>query len=171
VLDDVNQCDSPPARVRLQPVDIEKDAAALHALNKVSFKASPDYQPYSLSAFNEEHLHAHDFDPELSYLAESAGRPVGFLLARRWQDKHVGFIDLLGVHPDHRTRGLATTMLQSAFACFAAAGLREAELGVASDNPNALRLYKRSGMTERSRYDTYERAVDRPPSCRSREVS
>jgi ribosomal protein S18 acetylase RimI-like enzyme len=48
-------------------------------------------------------------------------------------------------------------MLQSAFERFAAAGLREAQLGVASDNPNALRLYERCGMTKRFRYDTYQR--------------
>ena len=53
-------------------------------------------------------------------------------------------------------------MLETAFAGFAAAGLREAQLGVASDNPDALRLYERQGMAKRFRYDTYERAVVDP---------
>jgi ribosomal protein S18 acetylase RimI-like enzyme len=48
-------------------------------------------------------------------------------------------------------------MLQSAFAAFAEAGLREVRLGVASYNPGALRLYERLGMTERFRFDVYER--------------
>jgi ribosomal protein S18 acetylase RimI-like enzyme len=92
-------------------------------------------------------------------VAESDGRLAGFLLARRWREENAGFIDLLGVHPEHRTRGLATAMLQTAFARFAAAGLRQAELGVASDNANALRLYERCGMTKRFRFDTYQRAA------------
>ena len=164
MLDDIEERGSPPAGISLRPVDIDEDAAALHALNDVSFKASPDYQPYSFGGFYEEHLRAHDLDRELSYVAERDGQPIGFLLARRWRQQNVGFIDLLGVHPDHRTQGLGTAMLQTAFARFAAAGLREAQLGVASDNPNALRLYERCAMTKRFRYDTYERAVVDPPN-------
>ena len=158
-LDDVHKGWSPPDGVTLRPVDVDQDAPALHALNEDSFKASADHRPYSLTAFCEEHLRPHDFDPELSHMVESDGRPVGFLLARRRRQENAGFIDLLGVHPEHRTRGLATAMLQIAFARFAAAELRQAELGVASDNPNALRLYERCGMTKRFRYDTYQRAA------------
>lgn len=152
---------SPPDRVTLRPVDVDQDAPALHALNERSFDASADYRPYSFTASYEEHLRPHDFDPELSQVAESDGRPVGFLLARRRRQENTGFIDLLGVHPEHRTRGLATAMLQDAFVRFAAAGLRQVELGVASDNANALRLYERCGMTKRFRYDTYQRAAGR----------
>jgi ribosomal protein S18 acetylase RimI-like enzyme len=163
-LDGVEEGAAPPAGVSIRPVDIAQDAAALHALNEVSFKASPDYQPYSFDAFYREHLRAHDLDPELSLVAERGDQSVGFLLSRRWPGRHAGFIDLLGVHPDHRGRGLATATLRTAFARFAAAGLREAQLGVASGNPSALRLYERQGMSKRFRYDTYERAVFDPGS-------
>jgi mycothiol synthase len=158
-LDDVHKDASPPDGVTLRPVQVDQDAPALHTLNEVSFKASADYRPHSFTAFYDEHLRPHDFDRELSHVAEADGRPVGFLLARRRRQENAGFIDLLGVHPEHRTRGLATAMLQDAFARFAAAGLRQVELGVASDNPNALRLYERCGMTKRFRYDTYEHAA------------
>jgi hypothetical protein len=47
-----------------------------------------------------------------------------------------------------------------AFAAFNAAGLAGAHLGVASDNPSALRLYERAGMTQRFRVDVLERAAD-----------
>jgi mycothiol synthase len=154
-LGDIRERGSVPDDVTIRPVDVDQDAPTLHALNEVSFKASIDYRPYSFTGFHEEHLRPHDFDPELSQVAESDGRPVGFLLARRRREEDAGFIDLLGVHPEHRTRGLATAMLQAAFACFAAAGLRQVELGVASDNSNALRIYERCGMTKRFRFDTY----------------
>lgn len=163
-LDAVEAGAAPPAGVSLRPVEVDRDAAPLHALNEVSFKASPDYEPYSFNAFYEEHLGAHDLDRELSFVAERGEEPVGFLLSRRWPKRNAGFIDLLGVHPDCRGCGLATAMLETAFAGFAAAGLREAQLGVASDNPGALRLYERQGMAKRFRYDTYERAVVDPGS-------
>jgi mycothiol synthase len=128
----------------------------------VSFNASPDYRPDSFDAFCAEHLRSHDFDRELSSMAERDGQPIGFLLARHWRERGVGFVDLLGVHPDHRTRGLGATLLQASSPRFAASGLREAQLGVASDNPNALRLYERVGMGQRFRYDTYRRPAVRP---------
>jgi ribosomal protein S18 acetylase RimI-like enzyme len=64
------------------------------------------------------------------------------------------------VHPEHRGRGLGAALLLDAFARFAAAGLTEAQLGVASDNPRALRLYERVGMYPRFQVDVYERPVE-----------
>jgi mycothiol synthase len=157
-LDDVDATIAPPAGVSLRGVDVERDATVLHALHETSFIANADYQPYTLAAFHEAHLQAHDFDPGLSCIAECAGDPIGFLLAWRWQEGNIGFVDLLGTHPDHRGRGVASAMLQIAFARFAAAGLHEAQLGVASDNPKALRLYERCRMTQRFRHDIYERS-------------
>ncbi len=88
--------------------------------------------------------------------ALAPGVPGG--LARRW-DAGVAYVDILAVHPDHQRLGLGSALLRSAFHGFAAAGLREAQLGVASDNPGALVLYERVGMTTRYRFDTYERPV------------
>jgi ribosomal protein S18 acetylase RimI-like enzyme len=61
------------------------------------------------------------------------------------------------VHPDEQRRGLATALLLNAVAAMRAAGLRAAQLGVASDNPRALRLYERAGMTQKFQVDTLER--------------
>jgi mycothiol synthase len=156
--------DQPAAGVRVRALDLDGDAVALHALDALSFAGAPDYQPMSLPVFLDEHLGAHDFDPELSRVAE-LDTIVGFLLARRWTREAVGYIDVLGVHPDHRRRGLATLLLHGAFGRFAAAGLQRAQLAVASDNPRALGLYERVGMKARHRFDTYEHpraAGDRP---------
>ena len=48
------------------------------------------------------------------------------LLARRRQDEAVGYVDVLGVDPEHQDRGLGTSLLGSAFAAFVEVGLREA---------------------------------------------
>jgi mycothiol synthase len=147
-----------PESVRLRPLDVERDAVALHAVDAASFAASPDYMPEPLEFFRERHLEGHDFDPELSRVAEAEDRIVGFLLARRWPNE-VGFVDILAVEPAYQGRGVGTQLLLTAFAAFAAEGLREAQLGVAGDNPVGLRLYDRVGMTARFRFDVYERPL------------
>ena len=84
---------------------------------------------------------------------------LGFALCRHWVDERVGFVDVLAVHPDHQRRGLGSALLRNSFARFAAAGLKEAQLGVASDNPRALALYEGVGMRARFQTDVYERAA------------
>lgn len=149
----------PGSAFAVRALDIEHDAIALHALDDASFAANPDYEPESLAAFREEHLEAHDLAPELSLVAEQDGSVIGFLVARRWVDERVGYVDLLAVAPEHQRRGLGRALLLTAFERFAADGLREAQLGVASDNARASRLYERVGMTQRFQADTYERPV------------
>jgi mycothiol synthase len=157
VLDQVPAPAAAPEGFELRVFDVEADAAAVHALDIAAFSANADYEPESLEHFREEHLEAHDLDPALSLVARAGERYAGYLLARRWSHDRVGFIDILAVHPDHQRRGLAGCLLATAFHRFAAAGLREAQLGVASDNPRALRLYERAGMTPRFQIDTYGR--------------
>jgi mycothiol synthase len=158
-LDEIAQVGGPRAGIGLRPLDVDGDAVAVHALDAISFAAAPDYQPMSFEAFCEEHLGVHDLDPELSCVAELGEDTVGFLLARRWKHEAVGYVDILAVHPDQQHRGLGTVLLRHAFVRFATAGLQRAQLGVASDNPRALRLYERVGMKPRFQFDTYERPI------------
>jgi len=149
-----------PDGVRLRAIDVETDADALHAVDGRSFGGAPDYDPMPAETFRRDYLGAHDFSDELSCVAELGGQIAGFSLARVWGDEAVGFIDVLAVDPDHQRQGIGIAILTEAFARFAAAGLREAQLGVASDNPGALQLYERAGMTVKFKVETYERAVD-----------
>jgi mycothiol synthase len=167
-LDELDNTAHLPAEISLRALDPRSDAKAVYALNETTFAANADYRPQTFSSFQDEHLRAHDLDPTLSCVIQHDGNLVGFLLARRWPQESVGFVDLLGVHPDHQRRGLATTMLKTAFASFAAAGLNEAQLGVASDNPRALTLYERCGMTSRFRIDAYERPARSDPRRKPR---
>jgi mycothiol synthase len=163
-LDDARAAAGPPPGVHVRPVDRVRDARALHALDAASFADAPDYLPMSFTQFRAEILGAHDFDPGLSRVIVQEGEIVGCLLARRKRDGRVVYVDLLAVHPGHQRRGLGMALLQSAFAAFAQDGLREAQLGVASDNPQGLRLYERAGMTVRHRFDIYERPARPQPS-------
>ena len=148
-----------PSGITLRALDTEADARALHALDAASFASSPDYVPESYEMFDAEHLRAHDVAPELSLVAEEGGEIVGFMLARRWNQEGSGYVDLLAVAPDHQRRGTGTALLTHGFAAFAAAGLVQAQLGVASDNPRGLRVYEAAGMGPRFRFDVFERAL------------
>ena len=75
----------------------------------------------------------------------------------RWDAE--AHVDVLAVHPDHAGRGLGSALLHAAFRAAADAGLPAVSLGVDSDNPRALGLYTRAGMTERWRIDSYEKPV------------
>lgn len=151
--------DPPPPDVMLRSLHVEQDAISLHALDDASFADADDYHRQSLEAFREEHLGAHDLDPQLSRVAERSGEIVGFLLARRWTAPPAGYIDILAVAPDHQRSGIGTALLTEAFRLFRDAGLEDAQLGVASTNPRALRVYEKLGMTPRFRYDTYEKPI------------
>lgn len=167
LLDAVSDPGPPPQRATLRTLAPERDARALHALDAAAFGPAPDYHAESLESFTEAHLEAHDLAPELSLVAEREGRAVGFLLTRRWIEAPVAYIDLLAVHPEEQGRGVGSALLSTGFAAFAAAGLAEAQLGVASDNPRAVDLYERLGMTPKFQVDTYERPIVGPPVTHS----
>lgn len=158
-LDDAPPPSAVPAGYVLRPIDPARDAPSLHAIDAASFAPAPDYEPESLAVFTEEHLKAHDFDAGLSRVASREGSIVGFLLARRRPEEGVGYVDILAVAPAHQDRGVGMALLRSAFAGFAEAGLREAQLGVGSFNERGLRVYERVGMAMRHRVDIYERPI------------
>ena len=157
-LDGSERAGQTPDGYELRTLDVARDGAALHALDAAAFAFLPDYREESFTAFSEEHLHGENFDPGLSIVAHRGDHVAGFLTVRRWRDEAVYFVDLLAVHPEDQRRGLGSALLTSAFVRFAANGVREAHLQVASDNPRALGLYERAGMSARWRYDVYERA-------------
>jgi mycothiol synthase len=151
---------APPAGVKLRALDVDSDALALHALDAASFDGAPDYVPMSARAFREDHLERHDTDPALTCVAERDGRIVGFALVLRRDDDDAGHVGVLAVAPGEQGNGIGSALLTEAFARIRRAGLTHAELGVASTNPRALRLYERTGMAPRFRVDAYERALE-----------
>jgi mycothiol synthase len=150
-----------PAGTTTRSPDPERDATALHALDDVSFATAADYVGISLTAFIDHHLRAHDLDLSLSSVAERGGEIVAFALTRRWDDEGAGFIDLLAVHPAHQRQGLGRALLRTTFARIGAAGLREAQLTVSSENPGGLALYESVGMKVRFEHDVWERPLKR----------
>ena len=96
------------------------------------------------------------FRPELSAAIVDTSTPatpvVGFVLNSEYEhdwvgpDDREGYIEYLGVVPEWRSRGLATTLLNLAASRFTERGHPHAALGVDTDNSTgALRLYESLG--------------------------
>jgi ribosomal protein S18 acetylase RimI-like enzyme len=150
----------PPSGVSVDPVDLGADAHVLHEADRRMFAENADYESLSYEVFRDEHLSRPGLAPDLSTVARRGDRVVGFTLCSRVADG-VGLIDLLAVEAGERRRGLGRALLVRALRGFAAAGLSEARLDVASDNPPALALYAAVGMTVAHRTHVFQKPVTR----------
>lgn len=151
-----------PAGIQLRPVDPAADAHALHAADEAAFAVNPDYTPEGLDHFCEEHLDSPQLDRTASLVAHRDGAVAGYVLAQRLLGG-VGYIDLLAVLEPERRRGLGRCLLTGALGAFARAGLREAVLEVASDNPGATRLYEWAGLERRHGIAVWEKPAATVP--------
>lgn len=73
------------------------------------------------------------------------GMPAG-VAALFWRDDHV-YVNILGVDPAFRRRGLASHMLHEIRAWAKERGLPRVRLYTTNDNTGAFRLYQRLGFT------------------------
>lgn len=127
------------------------DADNLYEIHEAAFSRNPDYEPKTRSEWIATAFNGHDVDHARSRTAPGQG----FALVRSWDDGTL-YIPLLAVHPDHQGHGLGARLLQ---AVFADAQGRTVTLNVASDNPNAVKLYERVGMRQVWRVDDYQKAL------------
>jgi ribosomal protein S18 acetylase RimI-like enzyme len=141
----------------LRPVTAA-DAAALYVIHEAAFSRVGGYTPMREDTWIQREFNAHGFDASLGRVAEHEGAPIGFALSRRWEHDTI-YVPLLAVQPDHAGRGLGGALLTGVFAAAARAGLRQVQLNVAADNPNAVRLYERVGMSQRWRADEYQKPL------------
>lgn len=119
-----------------------------------------------VAAFADETWQAEDFVDAASEASEfrvlkerDGSRVVGYV--GLWlEEGRVGKIDLLGVHPDFRRRGLAEAMLRWSLAWFRGQGVRRARLTVHTDNAAAIALYRKLGFTHQRSGLTYRRPTD-----------
>jgi ribosomal protein S18 acetylase RimI-like enzyme len=147
---DVDPSDTEPPGLRVMTL---ADAPAAYALHEAAFSSRPDYTHRSEEVWTQREFGAHSVALDLSRIAEH-----GFALTRRWED-NTAYVPLIAVHPEHQGQGLGGRLLQAVFAAAAQDGIARVFLSVASDNPNALHVYERVGMTQRWRIDDYQKAL------------
>jgi mycothiol synthase len=101
------------------------------------------------------------FQPAHWFLAETGDEVAAIALCRQPESEPgLGWVNILGVRPAYRRRGLAIALLQHVFEHFARLGLKTVGLGVDAENPTgAVRLYERAGMHVARRDIRFERVT------------
>ena len=144
-----------PAGVTFRPFETGRDEHALHEAIESSFAEHWGFHPVPYETFAEEMYGAHDWDPNLAFLAEVDGNVVANAVSLSSQDG--GYVAVLGVVPDARGRGIAKGLLRRSFAALAERGHRIVRLGVDAQNPTgAVALYESVGMHVSHAYDVYD---------------
>jgi mycothiol synthase len=121
-----------------------------------------DFRRQPLEEWRPHTVEHHNFDPALWWLVEDADELAAVSLNswRRSGDPQFGWIEILGVRPAWRKRGLATALLRHSFRDFRARGATRVGLGVDGENTTgAVRLYERVGMRPVRRTDTYKKTL------------
>jgi mycothiol synthase len=145
-----------PAGVSVRRYE-EADERVLFDVDQASFAEHWGFRPMSFESFNEE-LHGEDWDPTLVFLAEAEGRIVGCAVSFLFET--CGWVGSLGVLKEWRGRGIGTALLRRSFAEFSGRGMREARLGVDTQNIHgAVALYEGVGMSVYRRYDIFDRGT------------
>jgi mycothiol synthase len=146
-----------PEHVRIRPFRAG-DERALHRVNEVSFA---EHWGFRSSTFDEWWARSDGsaFETDLVWVAVRDGRPVGELWLQVY-DEGRGWVEILGVIPDVRGRGIGRALLRTGFAELARRGCRRALLGADAGNESgALRLYESEGMTVRREWHVVEKRL------------
>lgn len=129
-----------------------------------SFADHWEFTPDPFEDWSKEVLGHPEFDPNLFFLPveHDAIAGLSFCLVRDL-GKPVGWVDILGVRPAWRRRGLGLALLHHSFRELRRRGAVWAGLEVDAENlTGAVRLYERAGMTPVKQLSAYEREVARP---------
>jgi len=135
----------PPKGVRVRAFETGRDEHTLWEVEESAFDGHFGFAPSPYESFAAEWYESDDWDPSRALLAEVDGAIVGELA---WVDATPdGYVASLGVLREHRRHGIATALLETAFAHIAAAGFERATLSVDTGNATgAVQLYRAVGM-------------------------
>jgi mycothiol synthase len=133
-----------------------RDDRAVYELMTEAFKGHWGYPEESFAEWRRSKLEREDYDPELWWVARDGLRVVGTLIGNIAQDDMRAWVSELAVARDYRGKGIATCLLEHAFAGFVNRGMPRVRLNVDSENATgATRLYERVGMTIVRGFDIY----------------
>jgi mycothiol synthase len=145
-LDEPPQVPAVPG-IEIRPYVHPDQARAFHAAQQESFASHWEHRPTVWEEWEQRRFARETFDPTLWWGAFDGEELVGVVLGEEKRDPDQGWIDVLGVIPGHRRRGIAEALLKTAFAEFWRRGERKVGLGVDAESPTgATRVYERAGM-------------------------
>lgn len=151
---------SPPEPVWPEGIEARSfrpgDEAAFHATIVEAFADEPTYHAGPLETWAAERLGRATFDPAFWTLAVAGETPVGAAVG--FAAGAGGFVELLGVVPAWRRRGLGLALLLRAFVAFHERGRTHVALYVDTDSETgAPQLYRTAGMHETHRIDRWDK--------------
>ena len=148
--------DLPPGVTIRPSLDPEDDETVYRVLDG-SFRGHFGIEPMTFEAWRSDFKDGM-YDPSRVLIAEVDGEAAG--VADSWVPDGIGWIGDLGVLERFRGRGIGTALLRHSFTMLAARGVTEVRLNVDAENETgATRLYASVGMTERRRFQVYEKRV------------
>ncbi len=150
--------ETPPGMELFAAVSTDFDRLA--DLQNGIFEGSFGYQPNSgreLAQYLDEAVR----NGCLWLLGGSAGEYLGFVYGTP-ADDGVGWIDMVGVSPDYRGRGLGGLLTRCGLRALADRGCRKFRLEVDGANDGAVGLYKKLGFGTTASYDWWELNTHNP---------
>ncbi len=158
-LSDTDLESSVPERISIRACS-EDDAGLIHSLLEETFAEHWGFTPLSYEQWRKQSYERSDTDLSMWFLALQDDEPVGFLIGRAMDG--LGWIGDLGVRKAHRKRGVASALLRRSFSDFKRRCFSKVGLGVdASNETQAVGLYKNLGMRAERVYVTYEKLYRR----------
>lgn len=152
----------PPKGIVIRPM-LEGEEERIHGAHMSAFADHWEFHEQTFEQWRLWHRDRDSFDATLWFLAlaqdETAEETAGFVLCQPHfsGEPDFGWIELLGVRPAWRRRGLGEALLRHGFRTLRARGFTRVGLGVDAENTTgAVRLYERVGMRQVRRSDTWE---------------
>jgi len=147
-------------------VPVEESKALVRAIQE-AFRDNWGYVERPFEVEYQRWMHLLEQEKDLGtgrywFVAVHEREIAGFALSRMQvsQDPEEAAIEIVGVRPDWRRRGIAFVLLQHSFLALYQAGKRRVELEVEAENPTgATRLYEKAGMVVDRRYDFLEKEL------------
>ena len=123
---------------------VERDLTAIYEIESMCFK-----DPYP-HAFLQT---LHSLNPGTFFVAESAGKPVGYVIAT--EDRGHGHILAIAVHPSERRKGIGKRLIVESLQTLRSLGVTAVRLEVRRSNVEAQRFYEDHGFIYSHTIDRY----------------
>jgi mycothiol synthase len=147
-----------PKAIAVRPMH-EGEEERIHAAHMSAFADHWEFHEQSFEQWRRWHRDRRFFDASLWFLALDGAEIAGFALCGEHYsgEPDFGWVELLGVRPGWRRRGLGEALLRHGLHELHARGFTRVGLGVDAENTTgAVRLYERVGMRPVRRSDTWE---------------
>ena len=146
------------------PYDDQMALPLLEAHNLAFGAFHPNFTPWTETMWKQWVTGSRSFRPAVSFVVVPTGSDqiVGYVTSHEYEayfdatGQREAYVAKVGVHPEHRGRGIAGALLGHCLEAYAAAGYDEASLDVDSENPTgALGVYQRAGFEVETRWTNY----------------